>query len=334
MAKLGELSAAVGGKLLGPPGTDITGVSSLLEAGSGDLAPVDTDKYLGLARDSKAAAFIVDGRIDAGFRRPHIRVAYPLVALNRIIEILGLSRQRPAPGIHLTALVHATAVLAPDVSVGPYCVVAAGVRIGRASALASHVHVEKGVAIGEECEVAPGAVLCEGVTLMNRVRIGAHAVLGRPGFGYVPGPEGPVHLHHVGRVLLEDDVHIGAGSAVDRARYGVTRLSRHVKLDNLVQVGHNCVIGERSMLCGQVGVAGSVRIGIDCLVGGQAGIADHTVIGDRVRVGAQSGVFGVVEADQDLFGTPARARRAAMREQIALRRLAEKDGAAGDSDAP
>ncbi|MGQ0615169.1 MAG: UDP-3-O-(3-hydroxymyristoyl)glucosamine N-acyltransferase [Planctomycetaceae bacterium] len=333
MAKLGDLCAAVGGKLLGPPGTEITGVSSLAEAGSGDLAPVDSDKYLALARDSKASAFIVEARLDAGFRRPHIRVPYPLVALNRIIEILGLGRRRPAPGIHPTALVDPAALLAADVSIGPFCVVSAGVRIGRATVLASHVHIEHGVVIGEECDLAPGAVLCEGVTLRNRVKIGAHAVLGRPGFGYVPGPEGPVHILHVGRVLLEDDVHIGAGSAVDRARYGVTRLSRHVKLDNLVQVGHNCVIGERTLLCGQTGVAGSVRIGNDCQVGGQVGIGDHTVIGDRVRIGAQSGVFGVVEPDQDLFGTPARPRVAAMREQIVLRRLGEKAGDETDSDA-
>jgi UDP-3-O-[3-hydroxymyristoyl] glucosamine N-acyltransferase len=323
MAKLGDLCAAIGGKLVGPPDLEIRGVSSLEEAGPGDIAPVESDRYLKAARASKAEAFIVGAAVDAGFRRPHVKADFPLAALNRLVELLGLARCRPPPGTHPTSVVDPSAKIGADVSIGPFCVVGPEVRIGRGTVLLSHVAIEKGVTVGEACELAQGCVLHEGARLGDRVKIGAHAVIGRPGFGYAPGPNGPVHLHHVGLVVLEDDVHIGAGTAVDRARYGVTRIARHAKVDNLVQIGHNCTIGARTFLSAQTGLAGSVRLGSDCQLGGQVGIADHLRIGDGVRIAAQSGVMNNWPSGVQLFGYPAQPKRHAMRELVALRRLAE-----------
>jgi len=339
MAKLGDLCAAIGGKLVGPGATEIRGVASLEDAARGDVAPVDSDKFLAAARASKASAFVVSTKVDAGFRRPYVRVDHPLVAVNRIIELLGLTRPRPAPGIHPTAVVDPTARVHAEASIGPYCVVGPGATVGRGSALLSHVSIERGVVVGEECELAQGAVLHEGTRLGHRVKLGAHAVVGRPGFGYAAGPTGPVHIHHIGTVVLEDDVHVGAGTAIDRARYGVTRIARHAKIDNLVQIAHNCTVGERSFVSAQTGMAGSSQLGSDCLVGGQVGIGDHVRVGNRCGVGAQSGLTTHFPDGVDIFGYPAQEKRVAFREIVALHRLGRRTRVRGrgrreDRDAP
>jgi UDP-3-O-[3-hydroxymyristoyl] glucosamine N-acyltransferase len=305
MPTLEQIARLVDGELAGPPEFEITGVGSLECAGAGEIAPIDSKTWLKAARDSKAGAFLVAKDLEAEFDRPVIVSEYPLVAMNRVIEMFGLDIPPPPPGIHETAVVDPTAKLGDAVSVGPCVVVGPEARIGARSVLHPQVVVESGVIMGERCVLEPGAVVHEGAELGNRVRIGANAVISRQGFGYAKGPHGPELLHHVGKVVLEDDVHIGAGSMVDRARYDETRIGRFTALDNHIHVGHNCTIGARNVMAAQTGMAGNASIGNDCSIGGQVGVANHCGVGDRCRVGAQTGLMKQYGDDLTLWWTPA-----------------------------
>lgn len=323
MARLGELARAVGGELRGPEDMEIAGVGSLEGAGPGEIAPVDSKPFLRAARRSRAGAFVVSQKLPADWDRPVVVSDFPLAAMNRMIELFGLVPPGPHPGVHPTAVVDPEARVHGSVSIGPYVVVGAGARVGARTVLHPHVVLEPEVVLGEDCIVEPGAVIQRGALLGNRVRIGSHAVISRQGFGFAPGPKGPVFLHHIGRVVLEDDVHVGAGAAIDRARFDETRVGRFSGLDNLVHVGHNGSIGERSFVAAQTGIAGNGRVGNDCEVGGQVGIANHSGVGDRCRVAAKTGVMKMFGDDTEVMWYPGLERRKALRMLGALKRLSK-----------
>ena len=324
MATLAELCRAVDGELRGDGGVEITGVGSLEGAGAGAIAPLDSDRFLKAAQASRATAFLVSTKVKADFGRPCMRHAFPLVALNRVMEILGLVAPPAPPSIHPTAVVDRTARIGAEVYIGPYAVVGPRVGIGARSVSRSHVVVERGVTIGEDCVVEPGAVLHEGCVLGHQVHVGAHAVLSRQGFGFAAGPKGIVKLHHLGRVVLEDGAHVGAGTCVDRARFDETRIGAMSKLDNLIHIGHNCTVGKRTFIAAQTGMAGNAHIGDDCEIGGQVGVANRCGCGNRVRVGAQSGLIGMLPDGGEVWGTPARPRLEMLRQMAALKRLTRR----------
>ncbi len=324
MLTLEEISATLEGDLCGPGDLVIHGISSLERAGPGQLAPLADASFATAAHASKAGALLVSRHVPGPWKRPHILVGHALVALNRLIEFMGLVRPAKDAGIHATASVDENADVDPSASIGPYAVVEAGARIGARSQIDAHVVVESGVVLGEGCRVAPGAVLHEGVIVGDRVRIGAHAVLGRPGFAYVAGPSGPLHLHHIGRVVLEDDVHVGAGSTIDRARFEDTRIGRHSALDNMVHVAHNCSIGARTFIAAQSGFAGHAHVGADCEIGGQVGISNHCGVGDHCRIAGGSGLTRSFGNGKTVMGYPALERTESLRMTASLRRLAAR----------
>lgn len=328
MPTLGELARAVGGELHGPSDLEITGVASLEGGGDGDLAPLDSDPFLRAAETSGASAFLVSRKVSRRPERPHILADHALAALNRVIELLGLVKQPLQSGIHPTAVVDPSAEIGAGVSIGAYVVVEAGARIGARSTLRPHVVVERDVVLGEDCLVEPGAVLHVGTVAGDRVRVGAHAVISREGFGFAPGPEGPVLLHHIGRVVLEDDAHVGAATMVDRARFDETRLGRQCGLDNLVHIGHNATVGDRTHIAAQTGLAGNARVGNDCVVGGQVGVGNHCGVGDHSRVAAKTGVTSMFGDKVNLAWYPAFDRRDAWRMLSWLRRMAREERAA------
>jgi UDP-3-O-[3-hydroxymyristoyl] glucosamine N-acyltransferase len=321
MPTLKELCSVAEGELRGPPGLTIVGVASLEGATPRHIAPVESSRWLKRARASKAGAFLAHSDLAEQLDRPAVLSRFPLAALNRVIEALGLVPPPLPPGIHPTAIIDPEAQLGADVHVGPGAIIGKA-RIGARSILRTRVVVEDGVEMGEGCFVEPGAVLHAGCRLGKRVRVGANAVLGREGFGYAPGPKGPERLHHVGSVVLCDDVHVGACVTIDRARYDETRVGRFSALDNLVHLGHNCVVGERTFIAAQTGLAGGARIGDDCEVGGQVGVSNTTRVGNRCRVGAQAGVIGDCEDGSILWGCPAISKSEFLRAFAALRRLA------------
>lgn len=333
MPTLKELCQVAEGELRGPPGLRITGVASLQGAKATDIAPIDSARWLGRARTSEAGAFLAASDLTAEIDRPVILSRFPLAAMNRVIEALGLVAPPLPPGIHPTAIIDPEATLGPDLHVGPNAIIGKA-TIGARSILRARVVVEDGVELGEDCFVEPGAVLHRGCRIGKRVRVGANAVLGREGFGYAPGPKGPVRLHHVGTVVLGDDVHVGACVTIDRARYDQTRVGRFSALDNHVHLGHNCIIGERTFLAAQVGLAGGARIGDDCEIGGQAGMTKQSRIGNRCRVGGQSGIIGDWPDGSVLWGCPAMSKGEFLRGVAAVRRIArgEEEGAAGEEE--
>jgi len=319
---LEEISRTLEGELRGPGELVIDGIASLERAGPGHLAPLGDARFAAAAHASKASALLVSSNMPGPWLRPHIVVGQALVALNRLIEVMGLVRPAGRAGVHATSIIDATAKVDPSATIGPYAVIEARAQIGARTRIDAHVVVERGVVLGDDCNVAPGAVLHEGLVAGHRVRIGAHAVLSRPGFAYAATPAGPERLHHIGRVVLEDDVHVGAGAMIDRARFEDTRVGRFSALDNLVHVGHNSTIGARTFIAAQTGLAGHAHIGDDCEVGGQVGISVGCGVGDRCRIAGRSGVIRRFGDGQTLLGYPALERGEALRMVAVLRKLA------------
>jgi len=322
MARLDELSRVAGGELKGPPDLEITGVGSLERAGPGMIAPLDSGPYLKLAKQSKAEALLAAHGLAAGLDRPAILAEFPLVALNKVIEHLELLPPPPQPGVHPSAVIDPTAELGAELHIGPHVFIGPGARVGARTVLMAGVFLEGDVVLGEECHLDPHVVIHNGARIGNRVRIGAHAVISRPGFGFAPGPKGPVRLHHIGTVVIEDGADIGAAVMVDRARYDETRIGAGSGLDNLVHIAHNCSVGKRTFIAAQTGLAGRGRIGDDCEVGGQVGVSNDCGTGDRCRVGAKSGLARLHGDDQVLWGVPAQDRRDCLREIATVRKLA------------
>ncbi|GMU66487.1 MAG: UDP-3-O-acylglucosamine N-acyltransferase [Acidobacteriota bacterium] len=316
---LGELAAAVGGRVIGDGARPIEGIRTLETARATDLSFLTGARYLEAARASRAGAILVARETD-GLAADQLLVAQPSVALARLLELFH-PVVPVAPGIHPTAVVAGDAEIAADAEVGPYAVIGAGARIGPRATIGAHV------VIGEGCVVGDGSVLHPHVVLYRRTRLGArvevHAgvVLGADGFGYATDRGVHHKIPQVGDVEIGDDVEIGALTAIDRALLGTTRVGAGTKIDNLVQVGHNVEIGPASMLCGQAGVAGSARLGAGVVLAGQVGVAGHLTVGDGVQVASKSAVYDSVQPGVAVAGVPAGPIGRWRRQQALLRRL-------------
>ena len=318
---LGELAQIVGGELAGDPGLAIRGVAGLEEAGPGDLSLVSSPRHLAAAEASRASAFIVS--VDLALPgRPVIRVRVPHLAVAALLALLYPDAD-PAPGIHPTAVVADGAEVAADATVLAFAVVGTGSVVESRAVLHAHVVVGERCRVGARSVLHPHVVLQQDVHVGQRVVIHAGAVLGADGFGYAFDGARHRKIPQVGRVVVEDDVEIGANVTIDRATLGETVIGRGTKIDNLVQVGHNTVVGEHSVIVSQVGIAGSCRIGSRVALGGQAGVANHATIGDGAQVGAQAGVHGNVAAGAKVLGSPAIAVAEARRAMVALPYLPE-----------
>jgi UDP-3-O-[3-hydroxymyristoyl] glucosamine N-acyltransferase len=302
--RLADLAAAIGSRLEGPGDLEIHGVLSLEEAGPADLTFVARPEYLARLAESRAGAVIV-GEAWAPVDRPALRTRNPYLALARALAVV-YPPAAPAPGVHPSAVVAPESSVSPLATVGPLCLVGRGASIGPHSVLVGQVAVGADVRIGSHCWLAPQVVLRDGVTLGDRVIIHSGAVIGADGFGYAREGASYVKIPQVGRVVIEDDVEIGANTAIDRATLGETVVRRGTKIDNLVQIGHNCDVGEDVILVSQVGIAGSSRIGNRAMLAGQVGIADHVTVGAGAILTAKSGVPNDVPAGEIWSGIPSR----------------------------
>jgi UDP-3-O-[3-hydroxymyristoyl] glucosamine N-acyltransferase len=311
----------VRGEVLGDADLPISNASTLAEAQPGDITFVEADRHLGAWHASRASAAVVPASVPVN-GRPIIRVADPLMAFVSIVQHL---RGRPPVETHSvdpTAHIHPTARLGVGVTIGPFAVVGRDTEIDANATLHAGVVVGRGCRIGAETVLHPRVVLYDECVIGNRVTIHANAVIGADGFGY--RPQGGRHLKvpQLGRVEIEDEVEIGAGSTIDRGTFGPTRIGTGTKIDNLVMIGHNCQIGAHNVLAAQVGIAGSCTTGDNVMIGGQAGVADHMTIGAGSVLGAQCGVIQNVPAGSALFGTPAVPVRESLRRSVSLGKLA------------
>ncbi len=226
-------------------------------------------------------------------------------ALLKVLTMIDACRSAPAPGVHPSAVVDATAHIDPTASIGPLCVVGAGARIGPRTRLTTHVAIGHDTVIGADCHVLAGARVLHACTLGDRVIIHPNAVIGADGFGYVPTARGLSKVPHVGTVVLEDDVEIGANSCVDRAKFGETRVGMGSKIDNLVQIAHNCNVGKHCVMCGQAGLAGGAILGDGVVLGGKVGVADGVTVGSGAKVAAHAGVAHDLPGGDSYMGAPA-----------------------------
>jgi len=318
---LAELAARLGCELRGDGEVEVTGVAGIEQAGPGDVTFLANPRYAAHLRTTRAAAVILGREQEAGL--PCLVSENPYLAFARAVALVR-PPSRPLPGVHPSAQVHPTAVLGPDVHVGALAVVGPGARVGARSALHPHVVLYEGVEVGEDCVLHSGVQVREGCRLGNRVVVQNGAVVGGDGFGFARDRDGHYHkFPQVGIVVIEDDVEVGALTAIDRAALGETRIGRGTKLDNLVQVGHSVTIGEDTVLAGQVGVAGSTRIGSRVTLAGQVGVAGHLTIGDGATATAQTGIPGTVEPGAVVSGSPAIENRAWLKSSAVFAKLPE-----------
>ncbi len=302
--RLSEIAQKLGCELRSQQDIEILRVAGIEEAGPGDLTFVSNRKYVRHVKTTRASAIIL------GFELPEVsipslRTANPYLAFARALELF-YQPLAPLPGVHPTASLAAEIRMGDNSSIGAYVVVGGGCNIGRNCVFHPHVVLYPGVEVGDDVTLHSHVVVRENCRLGSRVVIQNHSVIGSDGFGFAPQDDGAYYkIPQCGAVVVEDDVEIGAGATIDRAAVGETRIRRGAKIDNMVQIGHGCEVGEDSVLAAQVGLAGSTKIGKRVMAAGQVGFAGHLTVGDGAVITAQSGVPHDIVAGTVMSGYPA-----------------------------
>ena len=301
---LDELARRLACQLEGDGTLEVTRVAGLDDAGPGDVTFLANAKYTARLATTRASAIIADASVTAA-PCAVLRTDQVYLTFARAVGLLT-PIVRPAPGISPLAVIDATAELGPDVSIAPFVTVGPRARVGARSILEPQVVIGAGVAIGEDCHLHAKAVLREGVTIGQRVVVQSGAVVGSDGFGFAHRPDGTHEkIPQVGRVVIEDDVEIGANATVDRPAVGETRIGAGTKIDNLVQVAHSVRIGRDVLLAAQVGIAGSTVLEDRVMMAGQSGVTGHVRLGQGAIVGAKSAVTRSVDPGEHVAGVPA-----------------------------
>lgn len=299
-----EIAALVGGRVQGDGAVLITGVNGLKEAAAGDICFVRGNRYLPLLETSAASAVLIN-EVPEWLAIPAIVVPQPDLAFAMLLKHCENESLIHPCNIHPTAVVDESAVLGSAVALDARVVIAPGAVLGDRVVIYAGAYIGRNVHIGEDSVIYPNVVLREDTRLGRRCIIHAGAILGSDGFGFAPLGGRWMKIPQVGRVELGDDVEIGSNTTIDRATFGVTRIGTGTKIDNLVQVGHNCEIGEHCAIAGTAGLAGSTVLKNHVRVGASAGIAGHIELGEGATVGARSGVTQSVAPGQTVLGYPA-----------------------------
>ncbi|MDZ8119575.1 UDP-3-O-(3-hydroxymyristoyl)glucosamine N-acyltransferase [Pontiella agarivorans] len=304
--KLSDIAERVGGVLEGNGDLEITAVAGLREAARGDISFLANPKYAAQVAGTHASAVIVPQDWDRAGKCALIRVENSDQAFAQVAEFFYEPVPLSPPAVHPTAVVAEGAKLGEGVSIGAHVVIDDGVVVGDGTVIEPQCFIGYKTVIGSNCHFYPQVSTREFTEIGNNVIVHNGTVIGSDGFGYAVQEDGSrTKIPQIGKVVIEDDVEIGANVTIDRARFGKTRIGKGTKIDNLVQIAHNVVVGEHSVMCGQVGVSGSSIIGSKVILAGQAGLAGHLEVGDGAIVGAQSGVMRDVPAKDFVIGSPA-----------------------------
>jgi UDP-3-O-[3-hydroxymyristoyl] glucosamine N-acyltransferase len=287
---LEQIAKLSGGEFEGDPETKITGAASLAEATVHEISFFNNPRYLAQLRKTRAAAVIVPADFSEQIGAATIRVQNPAKAFEQVVTRFAPPPIKFTPGIHPSAVIHARAKLGDHISIQPLVVIEAGARIGSRAIIGAGSYIGHDVVVGDDCMIYPRVTIRERCRLGARVILHSGAVIGADGFGFELTAQGQEKVPQIGIVQIDDDVEIGANTTIDRARFGRTWIQAGAKIDNLVQVAHNVVIGKDTVIAAQTGIAGSVRIGKRVMIGGQAGIIGHIEIADGTMIGAQTGV--------------------------------------------
>lgn len=318
---LNELAEYLGGRVIGDETARVRGLASLDDAGEGEITFLANPKYAPKVASTRATAVVLPPGAD-GHGKNVIEVKNPYLAFAKLLTLFHVGPFQ-AKGVMAGAFVGKEVVMGGEVSLYPGVYVADGVKLGNRVTLFSGVALYEGVELGDDVTLHANVAVRERCRIGNRVIIHAGTVIGSDGFGYAPDGAEWYKIPQVGIVVIEDDVEIGANAAIDRAALDVTLIRRGTKIDNLVQVAHNCVIGENCMIVSQTGIAGSARLGEHVTLGGQVGVTGHLEIGANVMVGGKSGVHNNIPAGQIVSGIPAFPHREWLRASAVIPRLPE-----------
>lgn len=316
---LRQIADHVAGEVTGDDGILITGINSLHEASPGEISFYADPRYKEALKGTRASAILV-ARKSTLYQGPQVVVLNPALSYAKVATLFAPALPR-YPGISPAAVVHETARIGENVSIYPLVYVGVEAEIDQGSTLFPGVFIGDRVKIGKSTVIHPNVTIMARCVIGNHVIIHAGTVVGSDGFGYTRDGSASVKIPHLGTVQIDDYVELGANNAVDRAALGKTWIQRGVKTDNLVQIAHNVLIGEDSLIVAQVGISGSARLGRRVIIGGQAGIIDHAEIGDGVMIGPQSGVAKSLPPGEVVWGTPAMAHKLWLKTQALVRRL-------------
>jgi UDP-3-O-[3-hydroxymyristoyl] glucosamine N-acyltransferase len=317
---LSEIAANLGLTLQGGD-VDITGVNTLADATPSELSFLANPKYAPQLATTKAGAVIVSPD-QALADKPCLVSANPYLDFARSVQLFA-KPQGCFSGVSELAFVHAEAIVDPTADVAPFAFIGRGSVIGPKARIFSGVSIGEDCVVGEGCVIYPNCSLMAGTLLGRRVILHAGTVLGSDGFGFAQAGGAMTKFPQIGRVVIEDDVEIGANTTIDRAALGETRVGQGTKIDNLVQLGHNVRVGRNCILVAQVGIAGSTSLGDGVILAGQVGVAGHIHLGDGCRIGAKSGVGQDVPPKQDLSGIPAMPHGSFLRASAIMPKLPE-----------
>ena len=301
------IAGLLGGDIVGDKNAKVHTVSSIEEGKAGSMAYLVNPKYEPYLYTTGASIVLVDRSFSPRqeVRATLIRVDDAGACLLRLLEMYNAAKPQKT-GISDRASISSGAVVGEACYVGDFAVIEAGARIGDRCQIYPQVYIGDNVTIGDGTKIYPGVKIYEGCRIGSRCILHAGAVIGADGFGFAPNADGGFDkIPQLGNVIIEYDVEIGANTCIDRAKTDSTIIRHGVKLDNLIQVGHNVQIGENTVSSAQMGIAGSSKVGRNCFLAGQVGIADHIVIGDRVKIGSQSGIDKNIPDDEVRMGTPA-----------------------------
>ncbi len=320
-----EICESVDGTLAGSPTILITGLENISEAQPNQLTFVGEKKYISLWDQSGASAAIVNEKleIEPGPDRALVRVADADLAMAQVLQLFEPDPPKCEPGVHSTAVVDPTAEIAAGVAIGAGCYIGPRVVIG------ANTKLYPNVTVLDDSSIGSGSVIWSGTVVRERCRIGHNCILhpnvsiGADGFGYRPSPDGRglVKVPQIGTVTLGDGVEIGAGSCIDRGKFSTTYLGDGTKIDNLVQIAHNCKLGRCCVMAGQSGLAGSITLGDGVMMGGGARVKDHCTVGSGAKLGGNATALSDVEPGKTLLGTPADDARKTLRQWAALKQL-------------
>ena len=320
------LAGFLKGEVIGDPETKVNTVAKIEEGHPGALSFLANPKYEHHLYTTKSSivlvnkSFVPSGSVSATL----IKVENAYEAFASLLQLVDQARPRKK-GVHPTAVIEPTATIGRDVYIGPYACIGENCHIGDECSVYPHVYIGDNTRIGDKCTMFPGVKIYHDCILGNNCVVHAGSVIGSDGFGFAPQSETEfMKIPQIGNVVIEDNVEIGANVAIDRATMGSTIIRKGVKLDNLIQIGHNVEIGENTVMAGQTGVAGSAKIGRNCMFGGQVGISGHLKIADGTKIGAQSGIPGDVKKENTiLLGYPAIDYKNFYRSSVVFRQLPE-----------
>ncbi|MDR3141015.1 MAG: UDP-3-O-(3-hydroxymyristoyl)glucosamine N-acyltransferase [Tannerellaceae bacterium] len=317
-----QIAGFLNGTIEGNPNTKVTAFSKIEDGKPGSLTFLANPKYEHHIYHSEASIVLVNNDFipSAPIKATLVKVANAYVSLAILLDRVEQLKKKKE-GIDSTAFIDVSAHIGNNCYVGNFAYIGENVKVGTRCKIYPHVYIADNVSIGDDCIIYPHVTVYEGCIIGNNCILHAGAVIGSDGFGFAPEGDTYKKIPQLGNVILEDDIEVGANTAIDRAVMDATIIRKGVKLDNLVQIAHNVEVGEHTVMAAQVGVAGSVKIGKHCQFGGQAGLAGHIHIQDNVSIGAQAGVIGNIESGRAILGSPAIDVKSFLRSSAVFSRL-------------